>query len=312
MNPTVDKNAGVEHVVAERKLRCRPPKLEPGGGGINVSRAMAKLGCESLAIYPAGGAIGRMLEELLHERGLEHWPIQIEGMTRENLTVLEKASDRQFRFGMPGPTLLEGEWQRCLDALSSVDPTPDYVVASGSLPPGVPEDFYGRVARRAGELGCQLIVDTSEEPLRAAAEAGVYLLKPNMRELGQLAGRAIEDEAEQVAVAREIVHQGQAQVVVVSLGAGGALLVSDGQAVHLRTPTVPIRSKIGAGDSMVAGITLGLTRGWGLANAVRLGVAAGAAAVMTPGTELCRRADTERLYERITAGVQGAPQSFVG
>lgn len=299
MNPTVDKNADVEHVVAERKLRCRSPRYEPGGGGLNVSRAIQRLGGESLAIYPAGGAIGRMLQELLDESDLDHWPIQIEGMTRENLTILEERSDRQFRFGMPGPTLQEEEWQRCLDALFSIDPVPDYVVASGSLPPGVPEDFYGRVARRCRQPNCRLIVDTSEEALRAAVEEGVYLLKPNMRELGQLAEHTIEGEEEQVVVAQGIVDQGQAQVVVVSLGAGGALLVSGEETTHLRSPTVPIRSKIGAGDSMVAGIVLALAREQSLVDAARFGVAAGAAAVMTPGTELCRQQDTKELYQQI-------------
>jgi 6-phosphofructokinase 2 len=310
MNPTVDKHAGVEHVVAERKLRCGPPRHGPGGGGINVSLAISRLGGESLAIYPAGGAIGQMLQELLDEQDLDHWPIQIEGMTRENLTVLEETSERQFRFGMPGPTLHEEEWQRCFDALWSVDPTPDYVVASGSLPPGVSEDFFGRVARRARELGSRLIVDTSGEALLAAAEAGVHLLKPNMRELGQLAGHEIEDEEDQVSVAQEIVDQGQAEAVVISLGAGGAVLVSDGDVVRLRAPTVPIRSKIGAGDCMVAGIVLGLARDRGLLDAARFGVAAGAAAVMTPGTELCRREDTERLYKRIAPSARGAPGSI--
>jgi len=300
MNPSVDKNAVVAHVVADRKLRCEPPRHEPGGGGINVARAVGRLGGNALAVYPAGGAIGEMLRDLLDNEEVEHWPIEVEGMTRENLTVLEEASDRQFRFGMPGPTVQEEDYKRCLEALRSVHPSPDYLVASGSLPPGVPEDFYARVAHVAREMNCRLIVDTSEEALRAAADAGVYLLKPNMRELGQLAGKTIEDEKEQVTVAQGIVERGQAEAVVVSLGAGGALLVSDGEPVRLRAPTVQIRSKIGAGDSMVAGITLALARGKSLEDATRFGVAAGAAAVMTPGTELCRREDTERLYERIT------------
>jgi 6-phosphofructokinase 2 len=307
MNPSLDKNVRLEHVVAERKLRCEQPRYEPGGGGINVSRAIARLGGRSLAIYPAGGAIGEMLEELLDEQDLEHRRIEIEGMTRENLTVLEDASDRQFRFGMPGPTLSEPEWQRCLDALSAIDPPPDYMVASGSLPPGAPVDFYGRVSHCMQGSGCRLIVDTSGDELRAAMEAGVYLLKPNMRELGQLAaaqtGREapIEDEEQLVTTAQEIVRRGQAEAVVVSLGAAGAVLVSDEATTNLRAPTVQIRSKIGAGDSMVAGIVRGLSQGRTLEDAVRYGVAAGSAAVITPGTELCRRQDTERLYERMAS-----------
>ncbi len=243
-----------------------------------------------------------MLRDLLDQEGVRHLPVAIDGMTRENLTVLDESSGRQFRFGMPGPTLLEEEWQRCLDELSAMDPEPDYIVASGSLPPGVPQDFYARVARLGKDVGSRVIVDSSEEALCAAAREGVYLLKPNMRELGQLAGHKIQGESEQETVVKELIENGQAEVVVVSLGAAGALLGSEGGLVRLRAPTVPIESKIGAGDSMVAGIVLALVRGKSLEEAARFGVAAGA--VPTPGTELCRRQDTERLYERMLADAE--------
>lgn len=305
MNPSVDKSARIDQVVADRKLRCEEPRHEPGGGGVNVSRAIERLGGRSLAIYPAGGAIGEMLEELIEAEGLEQRLVEIAGMTRENLTVFEKTSERQFRFGMPGPKLKEEEWQRCLDAVTSVEPAPAYIVASGSLPPGAPVDFYARMAHCTEGLGCRLVVDTSGEELRAAVEAGVYLLKPNMRELGELAGHPIEGEEEQVSVAQEIVERGQAQAVVVSLGAAGAVLVSEEGTTRVRAPTVQIRSKIGAGDSMVAGIVWSLAEGRDLADAVRYGVAAGSAAVMTPGTELCRREDTERLYKRMKTRKDG-------
>jgi len=304
MNPTIDKSATVSRVAAGRKLRCELPRHEPGGGGVNVSRAIGRLGGESLALYPAGGALGQMLERLLDQEKVPHSPVSIQGMTRENLTIFDQSTDEQFRFGMPGPTLTEEEWQACLDELVELDPRPDYVVGSGSLPPGTPEDFYARVARRVREMGGRAIVDTSEGPLQAAAEEGVYLLKPNMRELGQLAGHKLGDESTQEAVAKDLVESGQAEVIVVSLGAAGALLASREGLVRFRAPTVPIRSKIGAGDSMVAAIVLALVRGQAVEEAVRLGVAAGAAAVMTPGTELCRREDTERLYERMLVGVE--------
>ena len=301
INPALDKNSRNERVVPNDKLRCTAPEREPGGGGINVSRAIRRLGGESLAIYPCGGQIGALFKELLEEEGVTHRPVAIEGMTRENLTVFEEGSNQHFIFIMPGPELGEAEWQGTLDELSSVDPAPDYLVASGSCPPGVPADFYQQVAELAKEMGSRLIVDTSGEPLRLAAEAGVYLLKPNMRELGQLAGHEIESEEQQIAAAKELVGAGQAEVVVVSMGAGGALLVTEEVGQHLRTPTVPIRSRLGAGDSMVAGITLALARGKEVLEAVRFGIAAGAAAVMTPRTELCRREDTEELYERLTS-----------
>lgn len=301
MNPTIDKSAKVPRVAAGQKLRCEAPRHEPGGGGINVSRAIHRLGAESLALYPSGGAIGEMLQGLLDQEEITHDPIAVKNLTRENLIVFDQSTDEQFRFGMPGPTLEEVEWRACLDRVSSVDPAPDYLVASGSLPPGVPDDFYGRLARVGRDRGSRFIVDTSEEALCAAAREGVYLLKPNMRELGQLAGHEIEDESGQEAAAQALVEDGSAEVVVVSLGAAGALLVTAEEVTRVRAPTVPIVSKIGAGDSMVAGIVLSLARGETVQEAARFGVAAGSAAVMTPGTELCRREDTEQLYELIAS-----------
>ena len=301
MNPALDKSAHIDRVVPDRKLRCTSPRHEPGGGGINVSRAIRRLGGESLALYTSGGPIGAMVTTLLEQEGVNQRAIAIEGLTRENLTVFEESSGHQFRLGMPGPTLPEAEWQQCLTELKEAIAQAEYVVASGSLPPNVPTDFYARVARMARRCDCRFIVDTAGDALRAAAQEGVYLLKPNMRELRQLAERDLEKEAEQEAAAEDLIRQQQAQVVVVSLGAAGALLVTKDMKKRLRAPTVPIRSKIGAGDSMIAGIVLGLERGNPLQQAVLFGVAAGAAAVMTPGTELCRREDTERLYAQIMA-----------
>ncbi len=306
INPALDKNTRIEQVAPNQKLRCDQSARHPGGGGVNVARAIRKLGGESLALYPCGGPIGEIFKGLLDDEGVDHRPIPIENLTRENLIVFEKRSNQQFIFDMPGPELCEAEWQRVLEELSEVDPPPDYIVASGSIPPGVPDDFYQRVAELSGDLGSRLIVDTSEEPLRLATEAGVYLLKPNMRELGHLAGQEIESEEHQIAAARELVERGQTDVVVVSMGAGGALLVTEEIAEHLRTPTVPIKSRLGAGDSMVAGIVLALSRGKDIRAATLFGMAAGAATVMLPGTELCHRDDTERLYERLVSGKAGA------
>ena len=297
MNPSIDKSASVDHVVPDRKLRCGPPQHEPGGGGINVFRAIHKLGGESLALYCAGGPPGQMLRGLLDREGLVHHPIQIEGWTRESLTVYEESTGQQFRFGMPGPSLRSEEWKRCLTELSTLDPTPDYIVASGSLPPDVPVDFYGRVAELAKERGARMILDTSGEPLRLALQKGIFLIKPNMREFAELAGVEITEESQQIRIATEFIENHQAEAIIVSLGAGGALAVHREGAVHLRAPTVRIESRVGAGDSMTAGVVLSLSRGFSLLEAARFGVAAGAAAVMTPGTQLCRREDTEKLYE---------------
>jgi len=301
LNPAIDKSSSVDHVVAERKLYCSPPRFEPGGGGVNVSRAIKKLGGESLLLYPAGGLTGKRLQELLDEEGLNHRPFSIEGVNRESLVVLEKSTGRQYRFGMPGPELKEQEWEQFLRALSALDPAPEYLVASGSLPPGVLADFYGQVARIGKERGAKVVTDVSGEAMKKALREGVHLIKPNVREFRELVGEEIKDESQIKAEARKMVKSGLCEVLVISLGAAGALLVSEEVTERILPPTVPIVSKVGAGDSMVAGIVLSLARGNPLRESVLFGVAAGSAAVMTPGTELCRREDTERLYERMVS-----------
>lgn len=303
MNPAIDKSSSVDHVVAERKLYCTIPRFEPGGGGINVSRAIKKLGGESLALYPSGGPTGEMLQFLFDQEGLTHRPVPVLGWSRENLIVLEEATGQQYRFGMPGPDLSDEEWQRCLDEIFSGQPGPDFIVASGSLPPGVPEDFYARIARMGKARGARVVIDVAGEPLRLALREGIYLIKPNIREFREFAGSGMEEESEIRALAKKLVSDGQCEVVVISLGAAGVLMVSGDGDERLQPPAVPIISKVGAGDSMVAGIVLSLARGEALRDAVRFGVAAGTAAVMTPGTELCRREDAERLYRQMAPGV---------
>jgi len=304
VNPTVDINTHVSQVLPEKKLRCGPPHRQPGGGGVNVARAVHRLGGEATAFYLAGGPPGEMLCQLMEGEGVAQHALPVGGWTRENLIVFEEASGLQYRFGMPGPEVEEEEWRRCLDELAALEPAPDYLVASGSLPPGVPDEFFARVAEIARDRGARLVVDTSGEPLRHAVDVGTFMLKPNLRELRELVGEELEGEHEQVEAAQDLVERGRVEVVVLSLGAGGALVVTSDTVEPIRTPTVPIRSKVGAGDSMVGGMVLALARGWELLPAIRFGVAAGAAAVMTDGTELCRRDDTERLYDEMREGME--------
>ncbi len=193
VNPAVDKNSTVEQVVAERKLRCEEPEYHPGGGGLNVARAINELGGEALAYWACGGPVGQLLEQLLDEEGIPHKAMSIEAHTRENLIVYERSSELQYRFGMPGATLTAGEVQMCRDRLHAIDPPPEYLVLSGSLPPGVEDDFYAQMAS-AMPPSCRVVLDTSGSPLQRGLEAPVYLVKPNMRELGQLASREVEDD----------------------------------------------------------------------------------------------------------------------
>jgi len=261
-----------------------------------------QLGGKSLLLYPAGGLTGKRLQELLDEEGLNHRPFPIVGMIRESLVILEESTGRQYRFGMPGPKLRKKEGERFLQELAAMEPAPDYVVAGGSLPPGVPPDFYAQIARVGKDRDAKVIIDVSGEALEAALQEGVFLIKPNVREFRGLVGEEIKEESQIKAEAQKMVKSGRCEVLVISPGAAGALVVSEEFAEHILPPTVPIVSKVGAGDSMVAGIALSLARGNPLRESILFGVAAGTAAVMTPGTELCRREDAERLYESMISG----------
>ena len=299
MNPAIDKCSSVEQVVSDKKLRCKPPRFEPGGGGINVGRAIKKLGGEAFNMYPAGGPPGKLYELLLDEESVKHQCIAIKNWTRQNLMIIEESSGKQYRFGMPGPELSQDEWEECLSVIGNLEKNPSFIVASGSLPPGVPDDFYARIVHLGKKQGSRVIIDTSGEPLKLAANAGAYLLKPNLRELSHIIGKTIEEETDLEDAAHQIIRECDCEVIVVSLGAGGVFMLTGEERAFIRSPTVPIKSKVGAGDSMVAGITLSLARNKTLRDSVRFGVAAGAAAVMTPGSELCRREDTERLFKQM-------------
>ena len=294
MNPAIDVSTSVDRVEPDRKLRCDQPMHEAGGGGINVSRAIHRLGGESVAVWTSGGLTGERLEEILGREGIEQRPIPVPGLTRENLIVEEQSTGRQFRFGMPGPSIIRDEASRVCEMLRSFDAS--YLVASGSLPPGLGDDWYVRVGQCADSCGGRFILDTSGPALRRAVEQGVWLIKLNHRELCDLVGCELEDDQQLEDAARQLILDGKVEYVLVSLGAGGALLVTRDTAESFRAPTVPIRSTVGAGDSMMAGLVHSLEQGRDMSESVRYAVAAGAAAVMTPGTGLCRLEDVERLF----------------
>ena len=293
-NPSIDKSTTIPHLLPEKKLRCTEPVFEPGGGGLNVSRAIKKIGGQSTAIFTAGGHTGQFLENLVAAEGVRALAIPVEDYTRENLIVVDKSSNQQYRFGMPGPELKEAEWQACLEILNKEEEV-EFIVASGSLPPGVPLDIYGRIAAIAHQKGAKLIVDTSGDALKHAVNEGVYLLKPNLGELSSLAGKA-EIHAESVDdVAQEIIARGKCDVIVVSMGPSGAILVTRDEVFQVVPPAIRQRSTVGAGDSMVAGMVHCLATGGSLQDALKMGVACGTAATMNPGTELCRKEDVDKL-----------------
>ena len=299
MNPSVDVSTTVERIIPEDKLRCGEATYDAGGGGINVARVIRRLGGEAQAIYTSGGATGRMLQRMLDEEELDHYPVQIRERTRHNFTATDETTSEEFRFVLPGPTLSEAEWRSCLDALFTTEAPPAYMVASGSLPPGVPDDFYAEIARRGRERQVRVVVDAAGEALRLAMEAGVFLIKPNVQELSALVGRELAERSEHEAAVMEIVERGQSEVVVLSFGSEGALVATREGCEWFYPPEVEAQSAVGAGDSMVALIVLSLEQGSSLRDAVRYGIAAGAATAAQPGTELCSPEDVGHLAEQV-------------
>ena len=302
LSPAIDKTTSTEKVVPEQKLRCMPPTYEPGGGGINVSRALRHLGCESLAMYFAGGYSGNFFQELLKNEDIQSLVIPIQGNTRTNIIVVEESTHQQYRFGMVSPPVEEQNWQLFLATLEKQSGY-EYVIASGSLPAGVPLDFFGRVSAIVKKHDAKLIVDTSGDALKQAITEGVYMIKPNLNELSFLCGQAQLEKEEVVAAAKSIIKTKGCEVVAVSLGKEGAMLVTANEYWHIVPPPIIPKSTVGAGDSMVAGIVYALSKGFGWEDVLRFGVSCGTAATMNEGTALCKKEDVDRLFQQLKAQV---------
>ncbi|HEV7331091.1 MAG TPA: 1-phosphofructokinase family hexose kinase [Flavisolibacter sp.] len=298
-NPCIDKNTTVNGVVPEKKMRCAKASYGPGGGGINVSRALKNLGKDSTAIFPSGGYSGKFLQQLMTTEGIPFRTIETSTHTRENFIVLDTSSNLQYRFGMPGNAIEEKEWKALLAELENTEA--NFIVASGSMLPGMSPDIVGQVAAIAKAKGAKLILDTSGEALEKALEIGVYLLKPNLGELSSLVGKEHLEQEEVDSLAREIILQGQCEVMVVSMGDNGAKLVTMQESYHVVPPDVPEVSTLGAGDSMVAGMVLALSQNKPLREVLQMGVACGTAATITHGSELCRKEDVESLFRQIVS-----------
>jgi 6-phosphofructokinase 2 len=302
LNPSIDGASEADAVRPIHKVRTTNERYDPGGGGINVARVIQELGGSATALYMAGGPTGALLDDLLARRGIARRRIDIADQTRVSHAIFERSSGYEYRFTPEGPEVREPEWRACLAAVEEVEC--DYLVASGSLPRGVPTGFYVEVGRIAARKGARFVVDTSGEALRAVLdEGGIHLVKPSLGELESAVGRRLREPGDEDGAAMSLVESGAAEMVAVTMGHEGALLARKAGAMHLAAPDVAVQSAVGAGDSFLAALVLRLSQDLPVEDAFRWAVAAGTAAVLTPGTELCRRADVERLYEAVAAGV---------
>jgi len=303
LNPTVDKSCEVENIKPEKKLRCSQPLYEPGGGGINVSRGLSRLGVPSIAFFTSGGRTGKKLEELLGKEGIEVMAFDVAAETRENFIVVDSSNNEQYRFGMPGEEISNEEADAMRDKLLNLSPFPDIVVISGSLPPGISPNYLRSLVKALKAKQARVVLDTSGEALSEAIEEGVYLLKPNLGELSRLADMGDLDNESADEAARQLIDEGKARAVVVSMGPQGAYLVTGDDTIHVPAPSVKKRSTVGAGDSMVAGMVAIMAESGSMADMVRMGVACGTAATMSKGTGLFTKEDAEKLYKWLTKNI---------
>ncbi len=299
LNPAVDVSSSVESVAPTQKLRCATPRFEPGGGGVNVARVCHRRGLTVTCVVTSGGTTGQRLHQLLDAEGLATVAVPVAEETRQSVAVYETSTGHEYRFVFPGPLLSSPELDRCIADVIALAPGASCLVVSGS-PPGNGDG--GLVRRLAASLpDTKIIVDTSGEALRDALDAGCYLAKPSARELAGLVGRKLTTEFDIAEAAETVMQASKVKHLVVSLGPGGAVALSDdGGRWRLRAPAVDVQSATGAGDSMVAGFAIGIHQGLSFPDTLRLGVAFGTAAVLTSGSRLCESDDVDRLLPMVT------------
>ncbi|MCP4380093.1 MAG: hexose kinase [Hyphomicrobiales bacterium] len=297
LNPTIDVSAEAEVVRPTHKTRTTNESFEPGGGGVNVARVITELGGDVEAYCVVGGVTGALLTELLGRIGVHTHIIEVHGNTRMAHMVYERSSGLEYRFIPSGTDLTEAEVDAALDAVRGANFS--WLVASGSIPHGASPDILARFGAIAAEKGARFVLDSHGPGLHATLGATpVHLVKPSLNELQAIVGRKLDIEACAEA-AMAMVAAGQAEVIAVTMGAGGAVIAHDGGVFHLPPLKVEVQSAVGAGDSFVAGMTHALAAGHEVEPAVLLGAAAGTAAVMTPGTRLCGRDEILDLHEKI-------------
>jgi 6-phosphofructokinase 2 len=253
MNPALDVLTSIDQVSDTHKMRCGPTLKHPGGGGVNVARVLHRLGANCVALYLAGGVTGERHHKLMNAEKVRCHVMPIAEETRESFSVHETSSGNDFRFVLPGPNVSAAEYEACFDYVAQHLPK-QFLVISGGLAPGVPTDFYARLAMLAKQHGVRVVIDANGPALAEALKVGVYLFKPSLRELRDLTGQALPNEETQIVAAQQIIQSGQAVIVAVSLGEAGAMVVSADQVWQARAIKVDVQTTIGAGDSFVGGM----------------------------------------------------------
>lgn len=297
LNPTLDITYVLERIDFGESVRALEVVKSPGGKGINVSRALRSMGTDSVAVSLIGGYTGEEVLDLLHQEGLILQIIRIKNETRTNVIILGREDDKELVIRAAGPPVEQTETDRLKRLIFGDAQSPEVVVLSGSIPPGVPEDTYYSLIKAGNEKGSKMILDSEGEPFRLGIAAGPYMIKPNRYELEHLAGRSLSSDGEILEFCRELNSKG-IWMVVVSLGGDGALMVTENEAWRGYVPPLD-DDTVGAGDSMVAGLVMGIVQYQTLEMIFHIGLACGVSAVMNHGPLLAEPVTYERAYPKI-------------
>jgi 6-phosphofructokinase 2 len=293
VNPALDIGMEASEVRPGRKMRTHGATYDPGGGGINVSRVVHALGGRTQAIAALGGLTGRFVEQMLVDAEVPCWAVTVPGTTRVSLTVQEKSSGSEYRFVPEGATLRASDAERILALLGDVGA--DWLVASGSLPPGFPVDFYAQAARLARSRNIRFALDTSGVALEAALNQGIDLLKMSLGEFQSIVGTKAPETDALAREASRLARSGAASMIALTLGERGAILATSERRLVQPALPVQVRGSVGAGDSFLAGLVLGLAQQKSDEEALRLAMATSGAAVMSHGTARVTREQVESL-----------------
>lgn len=296
--PSIDKSATVSELISDKKMRCTALNSEPGGGGVNVARVINRLGGDVTAIFPSGGYTGKFFNHLLENEKVPFVSIQTKNETKENFVIFDQLNNKEYRFGMPSNKLFETEWNECLQTISNYKNV-NFIIVSGSLPPGIPIDIFKQLSRIAKKISAKLIIDTSSDALKNKVKNGIYLIKPNLEELGLLLNKKDLKPENIVEVSRELIHKNNIEIVVVSLGANGAMLITKTEMHFIKPPKVTVKSTVGAGDSMVGGIVFGLSNNLNLHECLQYGISCGTATTMNSGSSLCEKKGVEKILKSL-------------
>jgi 6-phosphofructokinase 2 len=301
-NPALDLSTEAPAVIPDRKLRCSAPRIQPGGGGVNVSRAISNLGGRSRPLVAFGGPTGAMLTELIRAEGLEPESLGVDHATRQSVTVRDAANGLQYRFMMPGPPWSEDDCEAARGAIRAAVGRGDMVVPSGSFPPGLPFDFYLKLNADIAAAGGRMLIDTSGAALERAAQGGdgLWCLRMDTEEAEELSGRHLTDLGDLAHMAADLRGRGAGEIVMIAAGPQGTVIACEGWIGLTRPPVVVPHSKVGAGDSFIGAFVLSISRGEDPVTACAWGTAAAASAVTTADTDLCRKDDVARFFAQVT------------